>query len=263
MQQQQLEHFKKYFDDYVSTFYGGDEFVNQNIKLKVDHTRRVCREILLIAASIGLSDEQKLLAETVAIFHDIGRFGQFQKYGTYSDAESINHSGLGLRLIREKKLLADLSSREIKIIERSIALHGKKDMPDSLDDKTAIFSKLIRDADKLDIYCVMLTHIDNFRKNPQQYLASMGFPNTRRCSAEIFDAVMNNRTVHYKDLKTLDDMLIVQMGWITDINFVETLRQIKKRGYIEQMAALLPHTPEMKKLTAHILRYLDEKIVKA
>jgi len=77
MEQQQLDKFKAWLDSYTAGFYGDDAFVNANIKLKDEHSRRVCGEMLYLTRQLGLSDEQKLTAEAIALLHDVGRFEQF------------------------------------------------------------------------------------------------------------------------------------------------------------------------------------------
>lgn len=263
MEKRRLDELKKWFYDYVAGFYGADEFANQNIRLKEDHTRRVCDEIVLTASELGMNAQQKILAEAAGLLHDLGRFEQFHKYRTYNDAKSVGHSGLGLKIIRQKNLLAGLSETEMTIIKKAVALHNVKALPDGLDEDIELFAKLVRDADKLDIYYVMLENIDDFRKNRRQYLFSMGFPDTEDCSQGILNAVLNNRRVDYSELKTFNDMMIAQMGWVVDINFAETLVQMKKRRIIEQMAGILPQTEQVKKVADHIILYLDERIAEA
>ena len=90
MEQEQLEKFRDWFDGYVAGFYGDDEFVNANLKLKEEHSRRTCEEMRYLACELGLSGNQKRIAEVIAILHDVGRFEQFVKYRTYNDPRSVN-----------------------------------------------------------------------------------------------------------------------------------------------------------------------------
>ena len=57
MTSEQLEQFKKWFYEYVSTFYGDDEITNDNIRLKEDHTRRMCADTGLIADELGFDTQ--------------------------------------------------------------------------------------------------------------------------------------------------------------------------------------------------------------
>ena len=42
---------KDWFKDYTSGFYSDEPMVQQNMMLKVEHTRRVCEAILMIGAA--------------------------------------------------------------------------------------------------------------------------------------------------------------------------------------------------------------------
>ncbi|OHB55923.1 MAG: hypothetical protein A2173_05875 [Planctomycetes bacterium RBG_13_44_8b] len=260
MTKQQLEQFKKWFYDYVAGFYGDDELTNDNIKLKEDHTRRMCADTLLIAEQLGLGEEQKILAEAISLFHDVGRFEQFGKYRSYNDVATENHGLLGLKVLAENKILDCLDAKEKEIIETAIRLHGTKELPDNLDSRTELFAKLIRDIDKLDIYYVMVTRFDDMRDNPEKYLATFGFAGTNEYSKHIVQAVFENRTIGYEELKTLNDMTIAMFGWIVDINFIPTLKEIKKRKLLERMAGFLPDTDDIRAVIRHIRNQLDKRI---
>lgn len=143
MTKEQLGQFKKWFDVYIAGFYGDDALINDNIRLKDDHTRRMCNDIKLITEELGLDDNQKMLAETAVLFHDVGRFEQFMKYKAYTDVGTENHSLLALRVLGENKVLDCLSQKEKKIIEDAIRFHGEKELPKNLDKQTGLIAKLV------------------------------------------------------------------------------------------------------------------------
>jgi HD domain len=258
MTKQQLEQFKKWFYGYVASFYGDDELTNYNIKLKEDHTRRMSGDTLLIAEGLGLNQQQKLIAQTITLFHDVGRFEQFKKYRTYNDVGTENHSLLGLKVLAEKKILDCLDKREKEIVETAIGLHGEKELPGGLGEETELFAKLIRDIDKLDIYCVMLSRLDDFRKDPEKARTTLGFSEKDGYSKNIVKAITKNRTVDYGDIKSLNDMILVMLGWVIDINFMPTLKEIKKRKLFEQLISFLPDNEDIRKLAEHIYKKLNE-----
>jgi hypothetical protein len=220
----------------------------------------MCTDVLLIADQLGLNDEQKILAETISLFHDVGRFEQFRKYRSYNDVGTENHSLLGLKILAENKILDCLDKKEKEIIETAIRLHGDKDLPDNLEDRTELFAKLIRDADKLDIYYVMVSRFDDMHNNPEKYFVTFGFPGTNEYSKHIVQAIFENRTIGYEELKTLNDMVIAMLGWVMDINFVPTLKEIKKRKLLERMATFLPDTEDIRAVIWHVRNRLDEHI---
>jgi len=260
MTKEQLEGLKKWFFDYVAGYYGSDKQVNDDIKLKDDHTRRMLEDTLIITKELGFSAEQSMLAEAISLLHDTGRFEQYRKYKTYSDVGTEDHSQMGLEILADNKVLDCLDSREKDIITTAIKLHSVKDFPKNLDKVVEPFAKLIRDIDKLDIFYVMLSRVDDLRTNPEKCLAIFGYPATDECSVHIMQAVLEGRTISYKEFKTLNDMIFGLLGWIYDINFVATLKEIKKRELAEKLISYLPKTDEVQKVCRHILEVLDKRI---
>src|SRR4030066_873144 len=120
MKQDVLEKLRTGFDEYVTGFYGEDEYVNANLKMKQLHSRRTCTIMLELADQIGLDANKKRIAETIALFHDIGRFEQFVRHRTYNDAKSVNHCELGLQVLRETNVLAGVDRGEREVIEDAI-----------------------------------------------------------------------------------------------------------------------------------------------
>lgn len=259
MHRKQLEDFVKWFDNYVAGFYGDDAYLNANLKLKEDHTKRVCRETIDLADHLGLGENDRLLAETIAIFHDVGRFRQFVEYRTYCDARSTNHNLLSLEVLRQNNILDILQEGEKKIITTAIELHGAKKLPDDLSAEDALHAQLIRDADKLDIYYVSLKSQKEYRENPEKFMLEIEFPDEPWCTAEVFEAVINGELVDYADLHTFNDMRLLQLGWVFDVNFIATFECIRQRGYLEELCGYLSCTDKAAKVKKAVLDYVDIK----
>jgi hypothetical protein len=260
MEQGQLEKLKAWFDDYVAKFYGNDGYVNANLKLKEDHSRRTCEEMLYLAEELGLNANQRRLAELIALLHDIGRFEQFVKYRTYNDPKSVDHCRLSLEVLREANVLEPLEGAEKELVEKAIEYHGRKELPEGLEDEVLLFSKLIRDADKLDVFYVVLSNYRQYRENPEQFLLEVELPDEPGYSPDVVDDVLRGRRIHYSRLRTLNDMKLLQLGWVYDVNFTVTLKRIKQRGYLEMMAELLPETEDIGKVRRCVFRYVDARI---
>jgi hypothetical protein len=260
MEQGQLKKFKVWFEQYVAGFYGDDAYVNANLKLKEDHTRRTCDEMLYLADHLSLSDNQKCIAETIALFHDIGRFEQFKRYRTYNDPRSTNHCILGLDVLKETNVLNEIDKHERDLIEKAIQFHGQKQLPADLDGQCLLFSKLIRDADKLDVYYVVTQYYKQYKDNPRNFALELELPDQPRYSPAVVDAILQGRLIDYNSLKTLNDMKLLQLGWVYDINFTAALRRIKQRQFLEKLLDFLPKNEDIEKVRERIFAYVDFRI---
>ena len=260
MQNEQLEQFKKWFDDYAAGFYGDDQFINANVRLKQDHTHRTCREMLYLADRLDLDDNQRFIAETIALFHDLGRFEQFVKYRTYKDTVSINHCLLSLQVLREHNILTNLDDSRQRIIESAIEFHGEKQLPADIAADAVLFAKLIRDADKLDIYNVVIAGYKLYARDPDNFQYELEFTETDECSQYVVDDILNDRRTNYSRLRTMNDARLLQIGWVYDVNFVAALERIKQREFLETLFEFLPKTDQIEKVRSHIFEYVNRRI---
>ena len=180
MQESQLQTFKGWFTDFVRGFYtADDDYLNANIQLKECHTHCVCNEMRQLTAALKMDENDTLIAEAIALFHDVGRFPQFQKYRTYNDTTSENHCLLALKVLAEHNVLADVSDGDRVIIEKAIEFHGIKELP-PLDERTLHFAKLIRDSDKIDIFELLIKNYRLMAEDPKKFKWEVEFLNCER-----------------------------------------------------------------------------------
>jgi len=259
VEQKQLEKFRNWFDNYVGGFYNNDDFVNAHLKLKQEHTLRVCREMQFLTNELGLAENQKLIAEVIALFHDIGRFKQFIKYRMYNDVKTVSHSLLGLEVLKEEKVLQAVDKEERELIEKAIEYHGLKKLPSDLNGQCLLLSKLIRDADKLDVFYVATEYFKHYKNKENKIFLELGVPDEPGYSHNIVEAILHGRQVDYNHVRMLNDMKLLQLGWIYDVNFQPTLKRIKQRKFLEMLLSFLPQTEDIQKVKEKILGYVDSR----
>ncbi len=257
MKQEQVENFKVWFNKYVAGFYGDDEFINTNLKLKENHSQRTCEEILYLASELGLSDNQRRIAEATALFHDIGRFEQFVKYRTYNDSRSVNHCLLGIEALRKTKALEEVPSEERQWIEKAIEYHGQKELPDYLKGQCLLFSRLIRDADKMDIFYVVVTYNRQYRDNPEKFALELELPDEPGYSADIIESILCGQRIDYRQMRTLNDMKLCQLAWVYDVNFTAALKRIKQRKFLDELFCFLPDTSDIERVREKVFAYVE------
>ena len=104
------ERVKSEFAAYTDRYDSSDG----KIKLKIDHTYRVADICERIAKSLSLSGKDTDLAWLLGMVHDIGRFEQLKRYGTFSDAQSIDHAHFGVELLYETSVAENDMSDEMQ-----------------------------------------------------------------------------------------------------------------------------------------------------
>lgn len=253
MGRKQLQYFKSWFDGYVKGFYSDDAAVQAGIILKENHTRRVCGNIVRIGASLDLGTGDLILAETIGLFHDIGRFRQFALHRTFNDRQTENHALLGLRELERAGVLSGLAEEERDIITKAIGCHNMLGLPGDLPGRHLLFARLIRDADKLDILEMSAAQFD--RPVVKSFL-----PDTPGYSPVLVDNLLQQKRCSYDEIKNANDRKLLLLSWIYDINFPYTLSEIDRNGYMKKILDTLPGTEDIRAVHRHLQVYIDMKI---
>ena len=245
------ENFKqliKWFKVYVSRYLTENSDDNHAIRLKEEHTYRVCGNITLLSKKLDLSPEDILLAKTMALFHDLGTFNQYRRYGTFNDRASQNHAELGVAEIAAHDVLSVCRQPEIELITSAISHHNAAALPEGQEERTLFFMRLLRDADKLDIWRVFCDYYRQRRQRPGEspnQTIELGLPDLPTCSPAVVAALREERYARMEDLRTLNDFKLLQISWTYDLNFQPSFKTLQRRGYIEQIVATLPSTEEL------------------
>lgn len=144
-----IDNVRKEFIKYVKGF----DLKNKNIMGKFHHSFRVMNFATEIAKSLHLSEDDIRLATIIGLLHDIGRFEQWTQYETYVDSKSTDHGDLGSNILITDDFVNNFvdNEEEKRIILIAIRNHNKYKIEDDLSEREILISKIIRDADKLDI----------------------------------------------------------------------------------------------------------------
>jgi hypothetical protein len=256
MERRELALLRRWFRGFCSSFYCCDQDEQRNIALKEEHTFRVCANIRQIARAESLDESRTTLAEAVGLFHDIGRFPQYLRYKTFRDSSSVNHASLGADLLIQCMVLDKLSHDEQDILVHAVRFHNAFIMPADQCGERDLYLKLIRDADKIDIWRVFL----DYYRLPEEERASavsLGFPDTPEFTPEVLNSLCRGEMVNLDSVYTLNDFKLLQISWVYDLNFTESFRMFQERNYLGSLEATLPPGPEIREALDAIRHYVS------
>jgi len=246
------DHTRQFFKQYASSFRKrNDPVYNQHIELKKYHTERVCREISGLGSALGMNTGQVAFAEVIGWLHDIGRFEQFDRFGTFSDAESENHADAALRVVRNEGLLKDFEPEMFEAVTRSILNHNQPKVPENEPDHIDFYSRLLRDTDKLDIWRITI-EMNIFHK-----LNTEIFPETYIVPSLLMNCFEEYRIITLDMVNSFYDSIVFRVSWIFDLNFSCTLKTISERNIIARLLKKLPVSDNLYKikyLTDHYIQ---------
>ena len=250
---------EKAFDEYSNLF----DTNNSKVKRKIEHTHRVKSYSKAIAESIGLEEEKVKLAELIGILHDVGRFNQLVKIGSFSDRK-LDHAVEGCNVLFEENKIRDYidDTKYDDIIRKAILNHNKYSIEDVINDDELLFSKIIRDADKLDL-------LEMYRQ--EEWIIDMvgdKYNDRNEITKEVYDGFMNNKQIP-RSLglhKTMIDIVINTIGFIFDINYQYTLKMLRDKNtiniVIDNVEKINTESiEELETIRKHANEYLDQKIV--
>lgn len=235
---------KKAFKEYVKNYNPNDG----KIALKISHIMRVSEESRKIAEYLNLSREDTQLAELIGLLHDIGRFEQIKRYNTFMDKDSINHAEFGVQILFEDNLIRKFikTNQYDEIIKTAILNHNKPRIEENeLTEKEIMHCKIIRDADKIDIYYVLIT---------EELKNSYGSENIKdeEISEEIFNEFKNDHIINYKNIKTSADLFVAHIAYVFDFYYEYSLKIIKEHDYINRLEQKIDFK------NAKTLEYIDK-----
>ena len=248
-----LKEMHAWMANYMKSFYTEDREVQTGIRLKEQHTGYVTAHCLALAAHLGTDEHYRQLAEIVGLFHDVGRFRQYTVYKTFNDSKSEDHAELGLKVLDELPFMKKLSSEDEELVRFAIGNHNKKRIAPTEDKGKLLMAKIIRDADKLDIYRVLRPYLTGS--------SGEGAPNfvevqsSQEVSPDFLKVFEAGRQADYHQIKTHGDRKLVRLLWIYDINFRWTLERILEAGYVDDIIASLE--PKNDRMDAGIRRLRD------
>jgi len=251
-----------WFAAYVGTFKGKDGTADGNILLKEEHTRRVRQEILAIGRALDLSDDDLRLANVIALFHDIGRFEQYARYGTFVDRRSCNHAELGVSILEREGILDHCDPSTGGLILRTIRYHNRAELPREETKRCLFFSRLLRDADKMDIWRVVTDYYHRHEETRNEAL-ELDLPDSPGFSDGVYGDLINERIVDIRNVRSLNDFKLLQVGWVFDLNFDPTVRFLCARGYLDKIRDVLPASEKIDEIFSAVGSYIDRRLQQA
>lgn len=236
------------FDEYIKDY----DMNNYDIAYKYHHSYRVQKLSDEIAKRLKLNEEDIYLANTIGLLHDIGRFEQIKKYNTYRDSKSIDHATYGSVVLFKENLIDkfNIPTKYYDIIDKAIRNHNKLEIEAGLNERELLHTKIIRDADKIDIFNA-LTDLKAYNRTKD----------LKEISPIVEQGFYNKKPINIKDVKTNADKLLITLAFIYDINYKESLDIIKEHDYINKLYNQIENKEEYKEYFDFINNYIEERMV--
>lgn len=264
------------FAEYVRNYDPSDE----KIKLKIDHTYRVAGLCQRIAESLGLSEPDVDIAWLLGMLHDIGRFEQIRRFGTFNDAQSVDHAEFGADLLFKEGLIRKFAegyyeecelarsgneeaeqiiknnehhNKDTGLLELAIRQHNKYRVKEDLTERQRMFCDILRDADKVDIFKVNADI-------PMEIIYDVTTEELKSgvISKEVLESFYKRETVLKSVRKSAVDHIVGHISLLFELVYKESYRQAKEQGYVYKLLDFKSDVPEVNAEFDDMRKYVDE-----
>lgn len=264
------------FAEYVRNYDPSDE----KIKLKIDHTYRVAGLCQRIAESLGLSEPDVDIAWLLGMLHDIGRFEQIRRFGTFNDVQSVDHAEFGADLLFKEGLIRKFAegyyeecelarsgneeaeqiiknnehhNKDTGLLELAIRQHNKYRVKEDLTERQRMFCDILRDADKVDIFKVNADI-------PMEIIYDVTTEELKSgvISKEVLESFYKRETVLKSVRKSAVDHIVGHISLLFELVYKESYRQAKEQGYVYKLLDFKSDVPEVNAEFDDMRKYIDE-----
>ena len=204
---------------------------NENIQRKYNHTKNVEKNTEIISKSLNLNEEQINLAKLISLLHDIGRFEEykeFKKKRTFLDSKPSNHAEYGVEILKKNNFIRNFVKEDNydDLIYTAIRNHNKKEIEKNLTEEEILFSKILRDADKLDI--MRLSYTTYWKEEDIDIENEI-------ISDEVYKLFIEKQTIDNKLVINQVNKLVSKLALIFDINFRQSFIILKENDYFNKV----------------------------
>ena len=235
------------FDDFVMKY-----DMNENmIVYKYNHSYRVVHQAEEICRSLNMDTVERDLASFIALVHDIARFRQWTNYKTFNDFESFDHGNEGEKILFEEGMIDKfhVDKNDYDVIRVAVRNHNKLNIEDGLNERELLHSKIIRDADKIDILYAFSTN----------RLLELKEDEGLGISDAVREEFLKHIPVVKKNIKNKNDRLLMLLSLIYDLNYDYSKDRIKNEKYVEKIYNHLSNKKMFKEYFDEVNKYLKRR----
>lgn len=249
-----------WFNNYCNSFKELTDTQYLNFSIKKEHSLRVADIALSISDKLEWTDEEKQIAFLVGLLHDIGRFSQLVEFDTFIDEKSVNHAENAVKVLKEENLFEVLNIGNKELVFAAILNHNKFKIQDGLTGQELLHARLVRDADKMDIFKV-LTEYYLKRGGTVNHALTWELPKGTAVAPAVAREVLAGKMVSKKNIASEMDVKIMQLSWVYDLNFRPTFEYLVKNRYLESVYNSLPKNDLVIEIYRKIKVFTENKIM--
>ncbi len=246
---------RKVYQEFINTVKSEVSNSDSTIERTIFHIEKVVENSLILADSLGLND--KAMVEIAALFHDIGRLWILLPEN--SGINRTDHSLYSIEFLKSCAPFKELDDSVQDIINQVIINHNKPDLPTKESEINLFYIKLLRDADKLDIWRETSEYITHKSGKPNMAIR-LNLSEKQVVTSSFCKVIVEGGIPVKSDLITFNDFVIFQMSWIFDLHYKKSFQIVNQKQYIRHLYDSLPKNDNVIEIYRMIRIYIENRI---
>ena len=241
----------KYFEEYIKKY----DMNNNTTKAKYFHSIKSMDMARIIATSLNIfSEEEIVIMELIALFHDIGSF-ENKSYNSL-DYEEEDTTMKSIEILFDEGLIRKITpeTKYDNIIKLGIFCHNKDGLPQGIDTKTIHICNIMKDIYRLEQIRMIINYpyIDNRIKSYPSTLVYNDFK-TFKC----IDTKMSDNNA---------DNILIALSNMFNINYDISYSIIEENDYVSKIIDSLDFEDKQiekffKQIETVLKNYLKKKTI--
>ena len=251
-----IENVKSEFTKFVQQY----DLEYPKMKRKLEHSYRVMENAGKIAKNLNLNEEEIEIARLIGLLHDIGHFETIKIKDILKEDRKIDHGDFGVEILQKDNYIRSFIDEEKydNIIFKGIKNHNKFNIEEGLSTEELLFAKIIRDADKLDIFYEGAEMFWTKKEEVEEI-------NNSKITDNVLNDFFNSILIDRKNIETKADGIVSFLGFMYDINFKYDFEVLKKENYINKILDKFTFydgktAEQMKKIRIIAKSYIDKQL---
>lgn len=254
-----LKECRKEFETYFQSLIIGTTEIHHKVDEVRAHSLRVAQNSLVIAKVVLPNEEDKYVAELIALVHDLGKAAMLALGTESATTIQRDHATESAKLIQQMAFFPKLSDEVKLIVLKSIDNHSKLKLPKLDNEQQTTFARLLRDADKLDVYDSSYRFFKERYGN--QPIATFDLINHPDVSEKIMKSILSGKAAVVEDMKTMNDYKLVLLAMAFDLNYKITFKIMSEKQYIQKIYETLPKRDQIIDAYRAVKLFVENKFV--
>lgn len=241
----------KYFEEYIKKY----DMNNNTTKAKYFHSIKSMDMARIIATSLNIfSEEEIVIMELIALFHDIGSF-ENKSYNSL-DYEEEDTTMKSIEILFDEGLIRKITpeTKYDNIIKLGIFCHNKDGLPQGIDTKTIHICNIMKDIYRLEQIRMIINYpyIDNRIKS---------YPSTL-----VYNDFKTFKCINTKMSENNADNILIALSNMFNINYDISYSIIEENDYVGKIIDSLDFEDKkiekfFKQIETVLKNYLKKKTI--